>query len=52
MRMETFLMTVVFFMNGTQRMIQLNIEKACFDQSFFQNTLFLFALLSRFKELI
>lgn len=26
-------------------MIQLNIEKACFDQSFFQNTLFLFASL-------
>ncbi|KZD32008.1 hypothetical protein B4082_3566 [Bacillus cereus] len=33
-------------------MIQLNIEKACFNQKNFQNTLFLFVLLSRFIKLI
>ncbi len=35
-----------------KRMIQLNIEKACFNQKNFQNTLFLFVLLSRFIKLI
>lgn len=28
-----------------KKVIQLNIERACFDQSFFQNTLFLFVRL-------
>ncbi|EJD66518.1 hypothetical protein BB65665_16258 [Bacillus sp. 916] len=33
-------------------MIEMNIEKTCFDQSFFQNTFFLFVLLSRFIKFI